>query len=67
MRRELNRTKKSESNLGFETPGKPKAIEVISRRNTIPRKVLTEIIGKNRKTPKTPKKGLGMELGERTR
>ena len=29
----------------------------------IPCKILTEAIGKNRQTPKTPKKGIGMELG----
>ena len=34
---------------------------------TVSRKVPTETIGINRKTPETPEKGLGMELGERTR
>ena len=66
-KRELNRTK-SKSNTGLGTPGKSKTTEVISRRDTVSRKVPTETIEKkNRKTPKTPEEGLGMELGERTR
>ena len=47
---------------------KVKAIlEIIPRCDTIPGKIPTEAIGKNRQTPKTPKKGFGMELGETTR
>ena len=42
--------------------------QIIPRCDTIPCKITTEAIGKKtRQTPKTPKKGLGMELRETTR
>ena len=46
--------RKGKSNLGIETPGKPKTTEIISRCKTIPCKIYIETIGKNRKTSKTP-------------
>ena len=50
------------SNTELEAPGNSKTIEMISQRKTRSRKIYTEIIGKNRKTPKTTKERLQMEL-----
>ena len=36
--------KKSQSHTGFETPGKPEAIKIVSRGNTVPGKIPTETV-----------------------
>ena len=68
-RRNGNKTeqRKSESSFRIETPGISKTTKIIPRCDTIPCKIPTEAIGKNRQTPKTPIKGLDLELGETTR
>ena len=67
MKRDKTEYRESEGNDRFETPGKSKTAEVISRCNTIFSKVYTETIGKNRKITEITEERIQMELGRRTR
>ena len=62
MKRNQTEHGESESNHGIETPENSKTTNVTSRCKTISREIHSEIIVKNRKTPKTPEKGPKMEL-----
>ena len=58
--------KKSQSHTGFETSGKPEAIKIVSRGNTVPSKIPTEAVKKNRQFTKTTEEKYRMEMGNGT-